>query len=107
MVELCDGCSSLVDAAVGFVVNISSDLVLLLRIRNDFLALQPQLFRFVVFARRELVVRRCTPETTLFGPVGAIRVLSVLEVKADLIEALFRDEVVLSAKIATVDDSVD
>jgi hypothetical protein len=107
VVELRNRSSSLVDAAVLLVVDLSSELVLLLGIRYDLLALEPQLLWLVVVARCDLVVGRGTTETALLCPICAVGVLSVLEIEADLVEALFCDVLVVLTKISTVDDGVD
>jgi len=47
-------------------------------------------------------------QAALLGAVGAVGVLAVLEVEADLVEALLGDEVfALGAQVAAVDDGVD
>lgn len=88
-------------------VDISRYFILLLRIRNNFFTLEPQLLGFVAICRSELVVRRSTAETALLGSVGTIRVFLVFQVEADLIEAFFGDKVVFSTKVAAVYDGVD
>lgn len=87
-------------------VDVSCNLVLLLGISNDFFTLQPKFLRFVVGGGCEFVVGRCAAKTALLRSVGAIGVFAVLEVEADLVEALLRYEVVLLAEIASVDDGV-
>lgn len=53
-------------------------------------------------------MRRRTSQAALLSAVGAVGIFAVLEVEADLVEALFRDKVfTLGAKVAAVDDGID
>ena len=53
-------------------------------------------------------MRGSAAQARLFGAVGARGVLAVLEVVADLVEALLRDEVLaIRAQVAAVDEGVD
>ena len=53
-------------------------------------------------------MRRCTPQTALFGAVCSVGVFSVFEVEADLVEALFGDKVfALRTEITAVDDGIN
>jgi hypothetical protein len=89
------------------VVNFPCNLVLLLRIRDNLLALEPQLLRLIVFPGHKLVMGCGTTEAALLRSIGAVGILSVLQVEANLVEALFGHELVVLAKISAVDDGVD
>lgn len=89
VISFCYGRRGFVDTAVRLVVHFASNLVLLLRVRDDFLTFQHQFLLLVASGRHELVVCCCTPETALLCSVCAIGILSVLEVEPDLVEALF------------------
>jgi hypothetical protein len=89
------------------VVNVAANLILPLRICNDLFAFEPELLRLVILARREFVMSGSAAETALLRPIGTVRILAILEIEPDLIEAVFRDKVVLLAKVAPVDDRVD
>ncbi len=110
MVVLCNGGRRLVDPAMLASMDLSCDLVLPLWVCNDFLVLQhqPLLTVPILLSRDELVVRRRTSQAALLSAVGAVGVFAVLEVEADLVETLFRDEVfTLGAKVAAVDDGIN
>jgi hypothetical protein len=89
------------------VVDVPRDIVLLLGVRYDLLALEPQLLRLVVGAQCDFVVGRGTTEPALLCPVRAVGVLPVLEVEADLVEALFCCILFVLTEISTVYDGVD
>lgn len=51
---------------------------------------------------------RCSAaEATLLCSIGAMGVLSILEIEADLIETFFRDKVIILTEISPVDDGVN
>jgi len=53
-------------------------------------------------------VRRRAPQAALLCAVGAVGVFAVLQVKANLVKSLFRDEVfTLGSKVSAVDDGID
>lgn len=97
MVEFGNRCSSLIDAPMVLVMDLASNLVLLLRVCNNLLTLQPQLLGFVALTRRKLVMSSCTTETALLCSVSTIGILSVLEIEANLVEALLRHKLVILA----------
>ncbi len=101
MVLLRDRRRRLVDAAMLKHMHLSRNLILPLRIGHDLLvleheplaALDARLDEARVVARHELVVRGGAAETAFLRPVRPVRVFAVLEVEADLVEALFGHEV--------------
>lgn len=107
MIELGNSGSRLVDATVLLVMYLLRNLILLFRVCDNLLAFEPQLLRLVVVAQGELVVGRSASKTALLCSVGAIGVLSVLEVETDLVEALFRYKLVVLPQISSVYDGVD
>jgi hypothetical protein len=74
---------------MGFVMYLPGDLVLLLRVRNHFLALQHQLFRLISRGRDKAIVRGRASQTALLRSVSPVRVFPVLEVEPNLVEPLF------------------
>lgn len=87
-VELfCNGGGGLVDSSVVDGVDVSGNLVLPPRVRNDFLVLEHELV-----ALEELVVGCRAAQPALFGAVCPVGVFAVLEVESYFVEALFADE---------------
>lgn len=113
MIFLRDRRRRLVDAAMLEDMHLSGNLILPLRVGDDLLVLEHQPLATLrthdlVVARHELVVRGRATEPAFFRPVRPVRVLAVLEVEADLVEALFGYEVfALRTQVAAVDDGVD
>ena len=107
VVEFCNGRRRLVDAAVALVVHVACNLVLALRIGNDFFPLKPELLRLVVGPWCQLVVGGRRAQAAFLCAVGSVWVFAVLQVEADLVEALFRHKVVVLPQIAPVYDGID
>lgn len=120
VVHLRDRRRRLVDAPVLLRVLLPRDLVLPLRIAHHLLVLQHQpLFppssscppsspSSSRLHGNKLIMRRRAPQPAFFRPVRPVGVFAVLEIEADLVEALFRDEVfALGAQVSSVDDGVD
>jgi hypothetical protein len=71
-------------------MHISGNLVLALRVGYDLLVFQQQLVRLVTLRRDQFIMCCRAPKPALFCSIGAIRILSVLEVESYFIEPFFR-----------------
>lgn len=104
-VELfCNGGGGLVDPSVVDGVDVSGNLVLPPRVRNDFLVLEHELV-----ALEELVVGCRAAQPALFGAVCPVGVFAVLEVESYLVEALFANELfaLSRSQVSAVYDGVN
>lgn len=100
--------SGLVDTRMVLIVYILSNVVLLLGIGYYFLTLQHQPLRFPIVATDKLVMRRCTPKTTLFSPIGSPWVFGMLEVISDLLETILSSRIItFKVEVPPIDDCVD
>ena len=107
-----DGGGRLVDAAVLLLVHHARDLVLPLRVGDDFFVLEHEAVGRIGAVRgvagQELVVRRGAAEAAFLRAVRPRGVFAVFEVEADFVEAFFGDKVfAVGAEVAAVDDGVD
>ena len=115
MIPLRDSSRRLIDTPMLQDMNLSRNLILALRVGDDLLILEHQPLTTLgsgggglVVAGDELVVGGGGAQAALLGAVGAVGVLAMLEVEANLVEALLGDEVfALGAQVAAVDDGVD
>jgi hypothetical protein len=80
--------SGLVNSSMLFYVDFLGNLVLLLRIRYNFLVLQHQLFGFAIVSASQFVMSSSAAEPTLLGSISAPRVFGVLQVISNLLKAV-------------------
>lgn len=109
MVFVGDGRGCLVDAAVADAVDCASDFVLLVRIRDDFFALEHQLVVFGIVDRWDETVMGCSgSKTRLLCAVRAVRICASLQIVADFVEAFLGDHLIaFPTELATKNDSIN
>lgn len=102
----------LIDPAMLMRVNVAGNLVLALRITDDFLVFQHQpfiVFPFVtVFGGKQLVVSSSTPQTTLLGAISPVGVFAVLEIEANLVKSLLGHIIFpVWTEVSPIDDGIN
>jgi hypothetical protein len=89
-------------------MHLLGNLILVLRVRDNFFVLEHELFVFTVLPFNEFVMRGRTPESTLLSSVGTSRVFGVLEIISNFVEAVLRNGIFpISSQVSAVDYSVN